>query len=68
MSELKYYSGKDIAKILSVSPETVRGWLFKKKMPPPDISESKFTRWKEETIKPFLNNPMQWRKENCQTK
>lgn len=60
----KYYSAKDIAQFFSVTVKTVRAWKFRKQMPQPDIQTPRFTRWKESTIKPFLDNPIEWKKGN----
>lgn len=62
---IQWYSTKDIAKIFSVSPNTVRSWLCRKQMPRPDISGNRFTRWKEQTIRPFLDNPLAWRNQQA---
>jgi|LSQX01.1.fsa_nt_gb uncharacterized protein YjcR len=60
----KWYDIKTIAETFSVSVNTVRSWQQRKQMPAPDIQEHRFTRWKAETIEPFLNDPISWREEN----
>ena len=57
----RFIAACDIAEIMGVAISTVRGWQQRKQMPAPDIQSKKFTRWKLKTIKPFLDNPQQWR-------
>lgn len=59
-----WYDAKRIAWELSVSVNTIKDWLFRGKMPPPDIRSHRFNRWRRETIAPFLENPMSWRDRN----
>lgn len=60
----QWYDTKSIAEIFSVSVHTVRSWQQRNRMPKPDIQEHRFTRWKAETIEPFLNDPAGWRRKN----
>lgn len=64
--QIKYYSVKEIAEIFAVAPNTVRSWVFHKKIPKPDIQQPRFTRWKHETISPFLDDPVAWRRRNSE--
>lgn len=59
-----WYDYRSIAHTLSVSINTVRSWQQKKQMPQPDIQQHRFTRWKAETIEPFIKDPILWREEN----
>ncbi len=60
----RWYDLKAIAVSLSVSVNTVRSWQQRNQMPQADIREHKFTRWKAETIEPFLEDPIRWRRDN----
>lgn len=60
----QWYDIKTIAEAFSVSVNTVRSWQQRKQMPMPDIQAHKFTRWKAETIEPFLRDPLRWREQN----
>ena len=62
-----WYNYRSIAHALSVSINTVRSWQQKKQMPQPDVQQHKFTRWKAETIEPFIKDPIQWREENLES-
>lgn len=59
-----YITTKEVAKIMRVSPSTVRGWIHNKKMPEPDIHRHKFVRWKQSTLEEFIKDPVHWREEN----
>jgi hypothetical protein len=60
----RWYDIKAIAEAFSVSVNTVHSWRQRKQMPAPDIQQHRFTRWKAETIEPFINDPIGWREEN----
>ena len=62
----RYWTMKEIADHLAVSPHTVRAWLQRKQMPRPDINGIRLNRWKYSTLKDFLNDPISWRKEHVQ--
>lgn len=65
MNEIRpMYDYKKIAGILGVSHNTVRDWRNKGLMPKPDIQKHRWTRWKADTIEPFLVDPVGWREEN----
>ena len=53
---------KEIATRLRVQPATVRGWIYHKTMPAPDIKGHRFVRWEKSTIELFLKDPVAWRK------
>lgn len=60
----KWYDTKLIADSLTVSVNTIHSWRQRKQMPAPDIQQHRFTRWKAETIEPFIDDPIGWREEN----
>ena len=64
LNATRWYDIKAIAEAFSVSVNTVHSWRQRKQMPAPDIQQHRFTRWKAETIEPFINDPITWREEN----
>ncbi|SUA57578.1 hypothetical protein RP300_00283 [Oligella urethralis] len=64
LNPTRWYDIKAIAEAFSVSVNTVHSWRQRKQMPAPDIQQHRFTRWKAETIEPFINDPITWREEN----
>lgn len=60
----QWYDIKAIANAFCVSTNTVRSWQQRKQMPAPDIQQHRFTRWKAETIEPFISDPIGWRENN----
>jgi|GEM_PF-2176254 len=62
------YDAKRIAWAMGVSPNTIKDWLFRGRMPSPDIRSHRFNRWRAETIEPFIADPIAWREQNAQSK
>lgn len=66
MEKFQWYSVKTVANLFNVKNSTVRAWMCKGLMPKPDIRGGRFTRWKAETIEPFLADPIAWRQNHKQ--
>lgn len=62
--EREFYSVKDLSVIFGVTQQAITMWVSRKKMPYPDIREKRFTRWKKETIQPFIDDPIKWRQQH----
>ena len=63
MDNPEWYDAQKIAYEMSVSVSTVRSWLSRGQMPKPEIQRHRFTRWRRETILPFITDPLGWGKE-----
>lgn len=63
MDNPEWYDAQKIAYEMSVSVHTVRSWLSRGQMPMPEIQRHRFTRWRRETILPFINDPQGWSNE-----
>ena len=56
MQDITLLTAEQIAEAFSCNPETILLWVRQGRFPEPDIRQKRFSRWKYETVKQWINN------------